>query len=77
MVNLYNLSTATSSAVVTEYGKLIGSFGNRTLHDVAGSVYAINSSRIWVRGFSYDGRVAGKCSDHGIGKNLEFNDPPN
>lgn len=46
---------AFSSAEVTEYGKLIGEFPDHSLHDVGGTIYAINSTRIWLRGFSFDG----------------------
>ncbi|XP_072030814.1 uncharacterized protein [Amphiura filiformis] len=36
------------------YGALIGEFEN-TVHGVSGTIYAIDNSRLWLVGFSYDG----------------------
>lgn len=39
----------------TKYGKELGSFPNTSQHDVAGTIYVIDETTIWVRGFTYDG----------------------
>ncbi|PIK52391.1 hypothetical protein BSL78_10703 [Apostichopus japonicus] len=46
---------ALGSATVTEFGKLLGQFPANSDHDVAGTIYVVDETTIWVRGFSYDG----------------------
>ena len=42
------------------YGAYLGDFLN-TVHGVTGTVYAIDNSRLWLVGLSYDGLGPGKC----------------
>ena len=44
------------------YGKEIGKFadGPSTAHGVSGTVYAIDNTRLWIKGFTYDGAAPGK-----------------
>ena len=51
-------------AAAQYYGKEIGTFaggnnGEATQHGLQGTVYAIDSHRIWIVGFSYDGSAPG------------------
>ena len=43
------------------YGKRIGEL-NHYAHGVYGEVYAIDTRRIWLRGFSYDGEGPGNIN---------------
>lgn len=42
------------------YGKYLGSFPSRAIHNVGGKVYAVNETSLFIENFSYDGTAPGK-----------------
>ena len=49
---------------VQYYGSLIGKFPDTAIHGVKGEVYAIDDSRLWLVGFSYDGLGPGEYHEY-------------